>query len=261
MGLLFNIGTKSYRRIFANRFFYKWNRWVLLCGLKGLGINNFTDRFSGEFPYLKKTIQKKKNPVLIDVGANVGKWSQKALEINPTSKIFAFEPNPESYKILSQISQIEALNVACGAQEGRATIYRKSDDPTWPLASLQRDAISRLTDDMEETEIQVTTLDQFIESQKIENVDLLKIDVEGYEYNVLEGCKESIKKGVINTIQFEFNDMNLYTRRFFNDFKKLLPDFVFYRLLPKGKIPLRDYDAYLSEIFSFQNIVAIREKH
>ncbi|NGX59970.1 MAG: hypothetical protein KR126chlam3_01130 [Chlamydiae bacterium] len=84
------LGTNLYRAIFARRFFYKWNRWVLHCGLKGLGINNCGDA-SGE-------------------------WSLKALEINPSSSIFAFEPNTAPFEECSKISQIKAFNMARWSQ-------------------------------------------------------------------------------------------------------------------------------------------------
>lgn len=259
MGILFDVGTKTYRRLFAKPFFYKWNRWVFLCGLKALGINNFSDQFAGEYYFLKKLIKSKDKPLLIDVGANVGNWSRQALQINPQSLVYAFEPNPKSYETLSTIPHIKTFNVAVGAEAKQAKIYHRNDQPTWPLASLNRAAIERLTSDINEVDIKVVVLDEFIEKENIKNVTLLKIDVEGYEYEVLQGSQRAINTGIINTIQFEFNDMNIYTRRFFRDFQELLPDFVFYRLLPKGMIPLRNYDSYLKEIFAFQNIVAIRK--
>ncbi len=252
------LGTNLYRAIFARRFFYKWNRWLLHCGLKGLGINNCGDA-SGEYFYLKQLIEKKQKPVLFDVGANVGEWSRRALEINPSSSIFAFEPNTAPFEKCSKISQIKAFNMACGSKEERRTIYDRPDYPISTHASLDRGIISKLGKGVVEKEIEVVTLDQIIASHEIKNIDLLKIDVEGFEYEVLRGAKKAIKNGVIHAIQFEFNDLNVYRRRFFRDFQKLLPQFVFYRLLPKGKIPLRSYDPVLHEIFAYQNLLAIRE--
>ena len=259
MGMLFNVGTKTYRRLFGRPFFYKWNRWVLLCGLKGLGVNNFHASLSGETHFLKKTIQRKKQPVILDVGANVGQWSKQALQINPSSCIYAFEPSPKSFENLSTIPGVKPFNCALGAEEKETKIYFSREQPTWPLASLDRSAIDRLTSDVQEVDVKMTTLDEVIKREKITDVTLLKIDVEGYEYDVLKGCQQAIKEGIVHTIQFEFNDMNVYTRRFFKDFQELLPDFTFYRLLPKGMIPLRHYDAYLKEIFAYQNLVAIRK--
>ncbi len=221
-----------------------------------MGVNNF--RQSGEIPFLKKMIKGKKNPVLLDVGANVGEWSREAFKINPTSTIYAFEPNPRSFKQLSTIPCLKAYPFAIGSEAGQTKLYLRKDQPTSPLASLNKEAIIRLNREVEEIEVPVMTLDDFIDQEKLQEIHLLKIDVEGYEYEVLKGCQQSIQTGIIQTIQFEFNEMNVFTRTFFRDFQKLLSNFKFYRLLPNDMIPIRNYDSYLTEIFAYQNIVAIR---
>jgi hypothetical protein len=94
--------------------------------------------------------------------------------------------------------------------------------------------------------------------QAISHEDLLKIDVEGAELEVLKGAVGAIKAGKIDVIQFEFNEMNVVSRVFFRDFWHVLDGYSFYRLLPFGLFPIRNYRTFFCELFAFQNIVAVR---
>jgi hypothetical protein len=73
-------------------------------------------------------------------------------------------------------------------------------------------------------------------------VDLLKIDVEGFEYKVLSGAMESIRAGKIKKIQFEFGAGNITARVFFHDFWELLSDrYHFAQVLSGGTVPINKY--------------------
>jgi hypothetical protein len=109
-------------------------------------------------------------------------------------------------------------------------------------------------------EVDVTTLDAFIIEYNIEHVDLLKIDTEGFEYSVMSGCLESIKNNKIKAIHFEFNSMNIISKVFMKDFIKILPQYSFYRVLPNGLLKVEQHNILLTEIFGFQNIVAINNQ-
>ncbi|MCC5832282.1 MAG: FkbM family methyltransferase [Chlamydiales bacterium] len=257
---LLKYSSDLYRALFARRFFYKWNRWLHKCSLKGLGIGNCAERSSGEQAFLKRFISPLNNPVIFDVGANIGKWSLMALEANSSAQVYAFEPHKTAFAQLRRLAQVKSYNVACGALIGQGTLFDRNDLPTSTHASLDRKIIDRLNVAISEQVTEILTLDSVIEKEKIESIDLLKIDVEGHEYEVLLGVKEALSKGLIKAIQFEFNEMNVYRRVFFKDILELLPGFEFYRLLPNGQIPLRRYDSALHEIFCFQNILALRLK-
>ena len=61
----------------------------------------------------------------------------------------------------------------------------------------------------------------------------------------------------IKIIQFEFNSHNVHSRVFLRDFYLILKDFEFYRIFQNGIIKLGPY-SHLNEIFTLQNIVAVR---
>jgi hypothetical protein len=87
----------------------------------------------------------------------------------------------------------------------------------------------------------------------------MKIDTEGSEYEILKGARTMLSKNSIKIIQFEFNEMNVYSRVFFKDFVDLLKNYKLYRLMSHGLFPIKSYSPKLHEIFAFQNIVAINK--
>lgn len=133
----------------------------------------------------------KSGDIVIDVGANIGYYSIMASELvgGGSGKILSFEPVPETFKRLSvnvlSLSDIKAHQVACGQENGKINIYAFGDSIT---------AGSRISSPPE-VDIPYTTekvkmikLDDFIDGK----VDVVKIDVEGYELNVLKGMKKII---------------------------------------------------------------------
>ena len=69
------------------------------------------------------------------------------------------------------------------------------------------------------------------------DIDLLKIDTEGNEFNVLKGAKKLFEFNKIKAIHFEFNQMNIVSKSSFKDFWDLLNEnFIFYRILPRGRL-------------------------
>jgi len=108
-------------------------------------------------------------------------------------------------------------------------------------------------------EVELDTLDNYCENQKLSFIDFIKIDTEGNELAVLQGARQMIATGGLPFIQFEFNEMNVISRSFLKDFYKVLEGYEFFRLMPNGLFPLGAYNAG-NEIFAFQNIIALRSE-
>ncbi len=249
-----------YRWIFARRFFYRFNVLLHRLSLGGLGFFNYENQtVSGELHFLQTFIKPRRNVIVFDVGANQGDWSRSVLAVDPGARLYAFEPHPKSFRSLQEMDSIVALNFACGSRSGEFTLYDRKDSDGSKHASLFEEAITANKGwNPIEHKVQVIRLDDFVEKQKISHVDLLKIDAEGSEFDVLTGAADLIRRGLIEAIQFEFDEMNVYSRVFMNDFFNLLKEYDFFRLLPKCFIPIRRYTP-LSEIFAHQNVVAIRK--
>jgi hypothetical protein len=103
------------------------------------------------------------------------------------------------------------------------------------------------------------TIDNFVKENRISKIDLLKIDTEGHELAILAGAKETIDTNKVPVIHFEFNEMNVISRVFFRDFVLMLTGYDFYRMLPDNIVKLEPYIPVKTEIFAFQNIVAVKK--
>jgi hypothetical protein len=107
--------------------------------------------------------------------------------------------------------------------------------------------------------VDVVNLDDYCAQRGVDHIDLLKIDVEGFELNVLRGASRLLEGQRINAIQFEFNEMNVIGRTFLEDFMaRLEPTHGMFRVLPHGLMPLRRQRHWLNEQFAYQNIVALK---
>ena len=148
--------------------------------------------------------------------------------------------------------------VGCGA--GRGTLLDCDAQEASEHAGLVPGVIEATGATAVGVEVRVISVDDFCRDRQIDRVDLLKIDTEGYEYDVLRGASETIDSRGVRWIQFEFNSMNVLGRKFFSDFESLLiPQFQLCRLLRSGQLlPLALEPLWLREQFVFQNIIAVR---
>ena len=238
------LGKSIYRTLFANRFSYKLNTFLLECSLHGLGILNYENhRLSGERHFVGVTLRRWlrgiDRPVFVDVGANTGVYSSMLIDAFPDCRLVAVEPHPSNFQRLRDAlpPQVETIQAAVGAEQTELKLFDRADVDGSSHASLYKEVITQLH--------QQTT------------VDLLKIDTEGHELEVLKGAAELLRSHSVSFIHLEFNEMNVYSRVFFRDLRDLLSDFKFYRLLPRSMIQIPD-TPLKSEIFAFQNVICVR---
>ncbi|MCW5896053.1 MAG: FkbM family methyltransferase [Bacteroidetes bacterium] len=256
---------RCYRFLFARRIFLPLNRFLHRLSLHGMGVLNFeNDSVSGEDHFLQSFFTGKSASVVLDVGANDGRYCEKVLRFHPGTSIFAFEPHPLTYKRLEEKARshgFTAINAGCGSSPGGRILYDYPDLSGSEHATVHRQVFTGIHERTPvEHHVRFITLDEFVVEQGLEKIDLVKIDVEGNELDVLIGFQKSLKDGKVDAIQFEFNSMDVVSRVFFKDFVELLEGYSFYRMLPDGLASLPVYDPVFCEIFAFQNIVALRRR-
>lgn len=200
-------------------------------------------------------------PVVFDVGANIGEYSDLVLgAFGGRADIYCFEPLKKSFGILSERmtghTNVRVFNFGFGEKAGTAPIY--SDGESSKLAS----TLTRKTDHLgmaitHTEEARICRLDQFCDERAIGRIDLLKIDVEGAEFGVLKGAGALLDPARIGMVQFEFGPFNVASRTFFQDFFSLLdPGYRIFRILKDG---FRAIDGYSEsrEIFLTTNYLAV----
>jgi FkbM family methyltransferase len=262
---ILNLIFYFYSQIFARKSFYLLNMFFFHVSLRGLGILNYENsQISGERNFLKKHLKILKNPVIFDIGANRGTYILECLEMNSDAKIYAFEPHPENFKEVGKLADkygFSAINRAVGSENKKIKLYDYKEDEKSTHASVYKEVVEDIHKKSSvEYEVEMIKLDDFVKENKIERINLLKIDVEGNEFEVLKGAETVIEENKIDVIQWEFNEMNVISRVFLRDFINLLENYKFYRLLPDDfmEINYKGNSSVIYELFAFQNIIAIR---
>lgn len=188
------------------------------------GDNNIDRKTNGEFWLLGKLMPNVKT--VFDVGANIGVYAKEILRINPSITIHAFEPDPRAYEELKKLP-VRANNFALGERAETKTLYRT------PRSTHNSFYVGE--SDADPYEVKVRTLDAYVQEHQIPHIDFLKIDVEGYEFFVLKGASETLSRGIVEYIQFEFSGGTLLSRVFLKDFIDLLDSYGYdlYRIRAK----------------------------
>jgi len=261
-----------YTQILCRPRFFKFNQHLYNLSLRSIGVlNAHGDKLTGEewlLNHLSTQFKQAGNhkPIIVDVGANTKVYG---VDHFPHAEFWAFEPNPETFQLLTsntpKSKRIRLIQQAVSSRSGKTKLYDFADDaklkptqPTATLASLNRSVIEKLHGQKVKSYlVKTTTIDSFAKTHQINHIDLLKIDVEGYELEVLKGAKNQIMLGKIDRIQFEFNQHHAYQRVLFKDFVDLLSNYQFFRLSPNGLLPIGSYRPQYNEIFAFQNILAV----
>lgn len=140
---------------------------------------------------------------VVDVGANVGKWTAAALNNSPDATCLVFEPSrlavAKLQKLYGSAGRVVIRPVAVGDCPGQMAFFEEA--AAGETSSLVPGAASR---DAEANFVEVTTLDAEIERAGWDLVDYLKIDAEGYDFQVLKGSRGLLSEKRIAIGQFEY---------------------------------------------------------
>ena len=138
-------------------------------------------------------------PVIFDVGANLGVFSLYVSSVVPQAKIFTFEPGPSTFKSLelnmriNKRSKVNLLRLAVGNVDGEIGFD----------ASLHSRATAKISGSSG-LKVGSVRLDSFCQREGIQKIELLKVDVEGYEDAVFEGAKGLLQEQRVELLYFEF---------------------------------------------------------
>ncbi|NQV74143.1 FkbM family methyltransferase [bacterium] len=148
----------------------------------------------------------KQSTTFLDIGANVGFYSAMAAVYSPSTTVHAFEPLPAAFTYLkenlrlNQASNAIAHQIALSDASGETSFFfalnPKFDfveNQLTSTGSLDQDQAAR-TAQVKEIKVTLSTLDDFVSKQKIDQIDLIKMDTEATEHLVLDGARETISR-------------------------------------------------------------------
>lgn len=179
--------------------------------LAGFDIINSATRWGADvWSDIRKIVLPSSVRTVFDVGANIGQTSLKATKFFPKAEIFAFEPVASTWEQLrqntTQYPRVHPIHAALGSLSGTATIYTRSDSRVATLSSSGLHHEKWLRGESQGTEdVPVLTASQFANEHNIRQIDLLKIDTEGFDCEVLKGSIPLFEKGAVRLIYTEFN--------------------------------------------------------
>ena len=129
----------------------------------------------------------KTDPVIIDIGANVGLFSIFAISKYPQCHVYSYEPIQSNFKQLLRNSELNkdkdfnCFNIAVCGRAGTIKIYRDRDEQFTTTASIFKNNESNKDFEV----VKCITLADIIDENNIQKCDFLKMDCEGAEYEIL----------------------------------------------------------------------------
>lgn len=155
-----------------------------------------------------------KSEVIFDIGANIGQTAfnmfqkQQKKGLNPV--VYAFEPYPRTFtKLAANIRKntplsVNAFNLGLGSQQGvlHMVQHNASNSGGFRMTSDTHNSIA----------VPVISLDEFVAENHIPSIDFIKIDVEGFELEVLKGARQTIQK-FRPVLVFEYSVENILAQK------------------------------------------------
>ena len=148
---------------------------------------------------------------VLDIGANIGYTASVfAAALQPSAKVYAFEPDQASFNMLRDVIQrknlgasVEILQMAVGSSDGTLEFWHNDEHsadhrvvtPQFNSSELDRSKV---------TTVPVTRIDSFVASRGLGNISFIKIDVQGYELAVCEGMKKTLQAFPQLCVAFEY---------------------------------------------------------
>ena len=150
----------------------------------------------------------------VDVGANVGTHSiMMSRRVGPAGRVVAFEPVPATAWLMREnlvLNRVENVELACAAvSDAAGTIEMNLFDQRYSAwNSRGRPSFDGIVP-VQTVQVPAVNLDAAMRERGIEQIDYLKIDVEGFEIDVLTGARELLSAGAVICLSFEVSAVPL----------------------------------------------------
>ncbi len=169
-----------------------------------------------------------KKPVFFDIGANSGQWIELFNRILDYEyyTVYSFEADKDIFSLLKKTlnsiknSNFNIYNLALGDKKETKIFYQVPSSVDFGILSSFKKPIDKKIKTIEK-KIEVLTGDHFCKSNNISYIDFMKINVQGYETQVLKGFKNMLSQSNIKMIMLEFD----YSYRYHDNYENGIADF------------------------------------
>ena len=163
----------------------------------------------------------KEGDTVVDIGAHMGRYTiTSSKSVGASGKVIAVEAHPYNFRILqhnlrlNKLKNVSALNWAVYSKKARLKLYLPDEDLGYTMHhSLMTNYLaSKYSKEIEQRyiEVEADTLDNLLKIRGINEVNWIKIDVEGAEYEVLRGAKEILSANKRISILVEVHGKDTY---------------------------------------------------
>lgn len=209
------------------------------------------DQINIEFNVLKKLLGDIDHPIIFDVGANDGEFTQRCLAEYEKCQVFAFEPNPDRLIFSIDDLRLKAFNCGLSSKPESNILYVNGEHHGHSAYHIRPHFNMS---EVRELACVSVSLDQFAKEHNIDRIDYLKIDTEGHEMPILSGCRDLLSRAVIKSGQFEYGgtwfENNISIKSAIDFFTQL--NYEVLREVPVGSNELHRVD-FLEDDYHFNN--------
>ena len=200
--------------------------------------------------------------IIFDVGGHKGESISFFLKNFNVDKIISFEPSPINFEKLKintlqfqkkyKKTQIFIENFGIGQKKEKLKLKQHSESSSSTINDFNVESnylkrknkfLNLKNNFFKEVDISVITLDDYIKKHGIQKIDLLKIDTEGYEFDVLRGLNN--KLNLVGFLMFEHHYDDMLKKKYtFQDINELLKKYNFKKIF-KSRMPFRKSFEYI----------------
>lgn len=243
---------------FRSRFLYK----VASFYVNAVDNDNDSDfRTNGEEAFAHAALRGAR--VAFDVGAARGGWTEIALSAEPNLVVHCFEPTSRRFKILTEKgfgSRALLNNFGLGDKPTETKIFYNASGGSNSLFPQRYNGQDYEASDVET--VKISTIDDYCRENRVEYIDFIKMDIEGYEPAAIRGAERMLRAGKIGVIQFEYSyvylDAGASLMQLMKYVRDVNPAYEFNKIYPDGVRPVTAYDHTLDN-FKTQNWAIVKK--
>jgi FkbM family methyltransferase len=170
----------------------------MLIDLSKLGIHRDLFLYGIREPTSTKILKNelREGMFVLDIGANIGYYALiEAKIVKSHGHVWAIEPSPDNAWFIKQniamnkLDNVTVHKVAIGDEIGTVYLNICEDSP-----NLNRVSLPTTNSSTKRIPVEIITLDEFMRKNNVEKVDFIRFDVEGFEYRIIKGGKNTLNK-------------------------------------------------------------------